>query len=183
MRFIAFDWSGLAMHCQDGRGWLIGTFAVGTKVSGIALGLHLFSPILPTSLLHPLDALLLASEMLQFTDLHSGDNTGGNTRSSIGAEMHLQLNRVAGDGCSRSLCLQDSCLHVCIGSQDLVVMLMKPFLGKNNRQAKAVSPPTHRPFVQTDSGHHLGWVSELFWAFLVPPPTFLCLEPMFAPRA
>ena len=56
----------------------------------------------------------------------------------------------------KPICLQDSCLHVCIGSQDLVVMLMKPFLGKNNRQAKAVSPPTHRPFVQTDSGHHLG---------------------------
>ena len=44
MRFhcIAFDWSGLAMHCQDGRGWLIGTFAVGTKVSRIAPGT--FSP-------------------------------------------------------------------------------------------------------------------------------------------
>ena len=62
------------------------------------------------------------------------------------------------------------------------ILLMKPFLGKNNRQAKAVSPPTHRPFVQTDSGHHLGWVSELFWPVFTPPPTFLCLEPMFAPR-
>lgn len=134
----------------------MGLLQSGRKFLALPWASTFFSPILPTSLLHPLDALLLASEMLQFTDLHSGDNTGGNTRSSIGAEMHLQLNRVAGDGCSRSLCLQDSCLHVCIGSQDLVVMLMKPFLGKNNRQAKAVSPPTHRPFVQTDSGHHLG---------------------------
>ena len=36
------------------------------------------------------------------------------------------------------------------------IMLLKPFLGRNNRQAKAVSPPTHRPFVQTDSGPPFG---------------------------
>ena len=79
---IAFDWivlhggAGLAMHCQDGWGWLIGSFAAGGRKISTGEFLALPSaalflpPILLISLLHSVDALLLTGEMLQFTDVH-----------------------------------------------------------------------------------------------------------------
>ena len=114
--------------------------------------------------------------------IYTRDNTRGSTRFTIGAEMHhwrlLQLIS------ARDLfSYMQASTSMSMSALTVRMMLMKPFLGKTNRQAKAVSPPTHRPFVQTDSSHHLGWVSELFWPVFTPPPTFLCLEPMFAPRA
>ena len=169
----------MALQCtvrMGGADWL-GLLQSGRKFLALPRALFLH-PILPTSLLHSLDDLQLASEMLQFTDLHSRDNTGVCSIFYSGRNAPS----VTGDGCSQSqpktyfltkFISTTACLH----------LLMKPFCGKNNRRTKAVSPSTHRPFVQTDRSRPFGLSKWAFSPFLVPPPTFLCLEPMFAPRA
>ena len=147
------------------------------------LALH-FSPFSPsrhsnpTSLLHSLDDPLLESEMLQLTDPHSRYKSRGGTL------FYWDLNASPVWEEMAALDLSPKPIFLCVYRilSELPVILMRPFLGKNNRRAKAVSPPTHRPFVQTDSSRPFG-LSK--WAFFPSSssPTFLCLEPMFAPRA
>ena len=179
LHLIELNCTPLALQCtvrMGGSDWL-GLLRAGRKIS--ARVSRIARRPQPFSRSHSHSCTQLMPSYWRVKCFNSQIYTRDNT---IGAEMqHCRLLHLIS---ARDLfSYMQASTSMSMSALTVRILLMKPFLGKTNRQAKAVSPPTHRPFVQTDSSHHLGWVSELFWPVFTPPPTFLCLEPMFAPPA
>ena len=149
-----------------------GTKNINWRVSRIAFG----RPFSPTHSTHLTPALSWCFAIDGWNALIHGctpDNIRGGTRCICSSETEWQEMAAIDLSTKPNFLYSSQQPHwLYMSALEVRVLLKLPvmfvFWVKNKREAKAVSPPTHRPFVQTDSSYHLDWVSDLFYPFLLP---------------